>query len=215
MSAFERQYYPEFPILPVRTVEAARLLQRLKNDTVGEESKPGPCYTEVFSDTEEKYLCDRLKDLLRRGLGCTVYHVRRAAFIYVESRTVKHPRGNKKMPIKTCSLLLNGECVFFCQNSRFDKVRAEGMNRNVGFKVLTAVVMESTIFWDITLCSQLNVNRLFGRTSSPSSGPKNTLVSCSAYSSALKMGAMCSSETPVEFQLTTLRYIPEDSTFHE
>jgi hypothetical protein len=29
----------------------------------------------------------------------------------------------------------------------------------VGFEVLTAVVMKSTIFWDITLCSPLKVNR--------------------------------------------------------
>jgi hypothetical protein len=31
----------------------------------------------------------------------------------------------------------------------------------VGFEVLTAVV-KSTIFWDITLCSSLKVNRRFG-----------------------------------------------------
>jgi hypothetical protein len=41
-----------------------------------------------------------------------------------------------------------------------------------------------------------------------------TLVSCSAYSSTLKMEAMCSSETSVDFQRTTRRYIPEDSTLH-
>jgi hypothetical protein len=34
----------------------------------------------------------------------------------------------------------------------------------VGFEVLTAVVMKSTIFWDITSCSPLKVNRRFGRT---------------------------------------------------
>jgi hypothetical protein len=35
---------------------------------------------------------------------------------------------------------------------------------NVGFEVLTAVVMKSTIFWDITPCSPLKVNRRFGGT---------------------------------------------------
>jgi hypothetical protein len=65
--------------------------------------------------------------------------------------------------------------------------------------------------------------------SPPSSGPKNkpsmkpawaclthafTLISCSAYSSTLKMEAICSSETSVEFQRITQRYIPEDSTLH-
>jgi hypothetical protein len=31
----------------------------------------------------------------------------------------------------------------------------------VGFKVLTVVVMKSTILWDITPCSLLSVNRRF------------------------------------------------------
>jgi hypothetical protein len=34
----------------------------------------------------------------------------------------------------------------------------------VGFEVLTAVVMNSTIFWDIMPCSPLSVNRRFGGT---------------------------------------------------
>jgi hypothetical protein len=34
----------------------------------------------------------------------------------------------------------------------------------VGFEILTAVVMKSTIFWDITPCSPLSVNRRFGGT---------------------------------------------------
>jgi hypothetical protein len=36
------------------------------------------------------------------------------------------------------------------------------------------------------------------------------LVSCLAYSSTLMMEVVCSSETPVDFQRTTLRYIAED-----
>jgi hypothetical protein len=37
-------------------------------------------------------------------------------------------------------------------------------------------------------------------------------VSCLAYSSSLKMEAICSSETSVDFQRTTRRYILQDST---
>jgi hypothetical protein len=37
------------------------------------------------------------------------------------------------------------------------------------------------------------------------------LVSCSAYYSALKMEPICSSETSIDFQRTSRRYIPEDS----
>jgi hypothetical protein len=34
----------------------------------------------------------------------------------------------------------------------------------VGFEVLTAVVMKSTIFWDMTPCSPLSCNGRFGET---------------------------------------------------
>jgi hypothetical protein len=53
--------------------------------------------------------------------------------------------------------------------------------KDVGFEVLTAVVMKSIIFWDMTPCSPLKVN-------------------------------WCSSEKSVDFQRTTRRYIPEEST---
>jgi hypothetical protein len=45
--------------------------------------------------------------------------------------------------------------------------------------------------------------------------PVFTLVSCSAYSSDLKMEATCSFETSVGFQRTTRRDIPEDRNLHE
>jgi hypothetical protein len=41
-----------------------------------------------------------------------------------------------------------------------------------------------------------------------------TLVSCLGYYSTMKMEATCSSETSVDFQPTTRRYIPEDRTLH-
>jgi hypothetical protein len=34
----------------------------------------------------------------------------------------------------------------------------------VGFEIFTAVVLKSTIFWDMTLCSPLSFNRRFGGT---------------------------------------------------
>jgi hypothetical protein len=53
----------------------------------------------------------------------------------------------------------------------------------VRFEVLTAVIMKGSIFWDITPCSPLKVNRCFGGT---------------YY--FLKMEAVCSSETSIDFQ---------------
>jgi hypothetical protein len=44
--------------------------------------------------------------------------------------------------------------------------------------------------------------------------PAFTLVSCSAYSPTLRIEAICSSKTSVNFQRTTWRYITEDGTLH-
>jgi hypothetical protein len=93
----------------------------------------------------------------------------------------------------------------------------------VGFEVLAEVVIKSTIFWDITPCSPLKVNRRFGeiyhlhlqgRIISRVRSQRDSSRLClpPAYSSTLKMGATCSSVTSVDFQRTTRRYIPEESS---
>jgi hypothetical protein len=88
----------------------------------------------------------------------------------------------------------------------------------VGLDVLTAVVLKSTIFWDITPCSPLKVNRRFGGIYCLNLHRRIALlascflVSCLAYSSTLEMEASCSSEMSVDFQRSTRRYISEDST---
>jgi hypothetical protein len=85
------------------------------------------------------------------------------------------------------------------------------------------------ILWDITPCSPLKVNRRFGETyrlhlqdrkisrarNQLCLPPAFMLVCYSAYLSTPKMKAICSSETSVDFQRTTRRYIPEDNTLHE
>jgi hypothetical protein len=84
-----------------------------------------------------------------------------------------------------------------------DKVRDDTMICAivVGFGVLTAVIMKSSIFWDITSCSPLKVNARFGGTfrvclqgqrfnqarNQHDVGSKLTIASCSAYFSTLKM----------------------------
>jgi hypothetical protein len=42
--------------------------------------------------------------------------------------------------------------------------------------------------------------------------PVFTIISCSDYSSTMKMENICSSETSVDFQRTTRLYIPQDTT---
>jgi hypothetical protein len=50
------------------------------------------------------------------------------------------------------------ESITFSEFSNEDEVKVT----IIGFDVLTAVVMKSSIFWDITQCSPLKDNRRFG-----------------------------------------------------
>jgi hypothetical protein len=87
---------------------------------------------------------------------------------------------------------------------------------NEGFEVLTAVVMNSSIFWDIMPCSPLEVNQRFGEIchlslqSRRMSQARNQRESKWQFST-LKMGATYSSEPSVYFQRTTWRYIQENT----
>jgi hypothetical protein len=94
---------------------------------------------------------------------------------------------------------------------------------NVGFEVLTLVVIKSSVFCDITPYSPLKVNRSFWEkcrlhlqqvASRTLLATCFTLVSCLAYSSTLKMEAICSSETPVDFQRTYTALYPRRWTLH-
>jgi hypothetical protein len=102
---------------------------------------------------------------------------------------------------------------------------------SVGFEVLTAVVMKHSVISDITPCSLFEVNRHFGGTYHLRiHGVRISqiryqheaallvtcfiLVSYLTYSSTLKMEATCYSPTSIDFQQTTLRYIPEKKTSH-
>jgi hypothetical protein len=82
----------------------------------------------------------------------------------------------------------------------------------------TSTTLRRVVLWDITSCSPLKVNQHFGRTwclhLQALLATCFKLVSCSAYSWTLKMEATCSSETSVDFQRTTHRYIPEHRTLH-
>jgi hypothetical protein len=88
--------------------------------------------------------------------------------------------------------------------------------------------MKNTIFWDRTPCSPVKVNRRLGETyhlhlqgrrislrrNQRESRWQAELVYCSAYFSTLRMEAICSSETSVDFQWNIRRSIPEDSTLN-
>jgi hypothetical protein len=80
--------------------------------------------------------------------------------------------------------------------------------RNTTLK--TKHFLKSIIFWDITQCSPLSVNRRFGGT--------YRLLACwflaELIFSTLMIEAICSSKTSVDIQWTTRRFIPEFDTIH-
>jgi hypothetical protein len=90
----------------------------------------------------------------------------------------------------------------------------------------TLVFLKSYIFWDITLRSPLKVDWRFEWThrlylqgrrinqarNQREAGSKQRFTL--AYSSTLKIEAICSFETFVHFQRTTRSYIPEDRNVH-
>jgi hypothetical protein len=83
----------------------------------------------------------------------------------------------------------------------------------VGFEVFTAVVMKSTIFWDMTLCSPLSCNRRFGGTYRLHLQGRR-IISARTSRQAGSKQAIGSSETLVATQRTTRRHIPEDNALH-
>jgi hypothetical protein len=82
------------------------------------------------------------------------------------------------------------------------------------------MVMKSSVFWDITPCSPLKINRLLGGTRSLHlqswriSQVRNQREAGSKQKSWKKMEAKRSSETSVDFQHTTWHYVPEDRSLH-
>jgi hypothetical protein len=77
--------------------------------------------------------------------------------------------------------------------------------------------MKSPFFWDTTPCSPLSVNRRFGGTYGlhihfRKDGKLLRWFLAQLIFSNMKMEAVCSSETSVDTQRATWRYIPEKGT---
>jgi hypothetical protein len=101
----------------------------------------------------------------------------------------------------TFTLVCLSVCLFFIHLHilhSFGRIRYDGTETNYGdFRHIKT----SRKFW------KLNKNVGF-------LPPAFTLASCLAYFSILKMEAICSSKTSVEFQRNTRRYIPGDRILH-
>jgi hypothetical protein len=94
--------------------------------------------------------------------------------VYVKSGVGNNERSTRNMtPLEYYWYLEYGAVQYSCHllNSRRIcclYLRGRGvptyLSDCIGFEVLTAVVMKSSVFWDITPCSSLKVNRCFGGT---------------------------------------------------
>jgi hypothetical protein len=89
----------------------------------------------------------------------------------------------------------------------------------VGFQVLMVVTMKSTVVWDVLLYSPVQVHWCCRgmHCIHPSRAPLATcflLVTCMVYSSTVKMEAVCSSQTSLNFYQILLCHFPEDSILH-
>jgi hypothetical protein len=71
------------------------------------------------------------------------------------------------------------------------------------FQVLTAANMKFRVVWDVPPCSNAEVDRRFRR------------AYCLHHQGALMMEAVRTSETSANFNVTTWRYIPDDSKLHD
>jgi hypothetical protein len=93
---------------------------------------------------------------------------------------------------------------FHAQKRECTELPIQSVNQltDVGCENLVLLGRTSSIFWDIPPCSLLKIKWSFG------------LVSCLPYSSTLKIKAICSSETSVDSQRSTWRYIPQCRTLH-
>jgi hypothetical protein len=96
----------------------------------------------------------------------------------------------------------------------FESHSRHGLLYNIGFEVLTAVIVTSSGFWDVTPCNLLKVNRCFVGTCHPHiwgreiSQARNQREAGSKQT--FKMEPTCSSEALVVFRRRTLRCIPEE-----
>jgi hypothetical protein len=126
---------------------------------------------------------------------CTFFFIQN--FVFHLSYAQKTEKRDKKLQ---CS----GGCI------------SEQQESHIGVQVLTALVMRSYVFWDITPCSPLKVIRRFGGICSLHlkgrriSRERNQRENGWQAEHTLKMEAKCSSKMSVDFQRTTQFYIPED-----
>jgi hypothetical protein len=78
----------------------------------------------------------------------------------------------------------------------------------MNWRVSSSGMWRRVVFWDATDVSEEHIASIFRAEKKFGQEPAEI------FSSAMKMEAICSSETSVAFQQTTRRHTPEDDTLH-
>jgi hypothetical protein len=90
---------------------------------------------------EENHLAARLKDMARRGFGCTPNQIRRAAFMFANNRGISHPWDEEEISaVKDwfAGFMERNDDIALRKPEGLSKVRAQGMNKKAveGYFVL-------------------------------------------------------------------------------
>jgi hypothetical protein len=113
------------------------------------------------------------------------------------------------------------------QTMNYGQYNVNSTSTTLAFEIISAVDIKTSVFWDITPCCPVKVNDVSEEhvtfifrveeeakeeTSMKHSASYACFVLCSSFdhSFTLKVEAVCSSETSIDFHRTTRRYIPED-----
>jgi hypothetical protein len=86
----------------------------------------------VFNVEEENHLAARLKDLARRGFGCTPNQIRRAAFVFANNRGISRPWDKDEMSAGKdwfAGFIKINDDIALRKPEVSSKARAQGMNK--------------------------------------------------------------------------------------
>jgi hypothetical protein len=81
---------------------------------------------------EENRLAARLKDLARRGFGCTPKQIRRAGFMFANNRGISHPWDEAEMSAGKdwfAGFMKSNDDISFRKPEGLSKARVQGMNK--------------------------------------------------------------------------------------
>jgi hypothetical protein len=106
----------------------------------------------VFNVEKENHLAARLKDLARRGFGCTPNQIRRAAFMFANNRGISHPWDKEDM--SAGNYWFSG---FIKRNDDIALRKPEGLS-NARAQRMNKMAVEDYFVLYQNLCTELHIH---------------------------------------------------------